>query len=184
MQTYENAYFGLRIGFPEKWKVVSWKHAKIDRSSRSAYQTRDDDLPSKGPCASKFLFTACWYTPESEALIDADVEVSVFRLAADEDMRRSLLENHERMRADYESNGIATSIVKEGTWTISGTDFGYVDEESKSRSGTSRYRFFFRRIDSVFWLYGKIAGHKKRAFSEAIKIVEAMTCNPGRAENQ
>jgi hypothetical protein len=126
MQTYENAYYGLHIDFPEKWRLVSWKHAKIGRSSRSAYQARDDDLPRKGPCASKFLFTACLYSPESEALVDADVELSVFRLAEGEHMRQTLLENHERQRAYYESNGIATSIAKEGTWKISGVDFGFV----------------------------------------------------------
>jgi hypothetical protein len=179
MQTYENAYYGLRIDFPDKWNLVSWKHAKIGRSSRSAFQTRDDDLPSKGLCASKILFTACLYSPESQVLVDADIEFSVFRLAEGEDMRQTLLENHERQHASYEADGIATSITKEGTWRISGIDFGYVDDESKTPSAHSQYRFLFRRVDEVFWLYCKIAGHKEWAFNEAIKIMEAMQCNMG-----
>jgi len=89
-------------------------------------------------------------------------------------MRTSLVENFERQRAYYESNGIVTSIVKEGAWTIGGMDFTYVDQESKTRSGMSRYRFFFRPHHEAFWLYGKIAGHKRQAYDEAVEIMEGL----------
>lgn len=174
MKTYENSYFHLRLDFPDTWNLTSWRHTKIARSWQSAYQAKDDDLPKKGKCASKFLFTAALHPPESEALVDADIELSVFRLSPGEDMRTSLVENFERQRAYYESNGIVTSIIEEGAWNIGGMDFTYVDEESKSRSGNSRYRFFFRPHDQTFWLYGKIAGHKRQAYDDAIEIVERL----------
>lgn len=177
MPTYENLHFGVRLDFPDTWKLVSWKHSKLGRSSRSAFQTSDGDLPSKGPYASKFLFIARLFSPGSEALVDADIEVSVSRLPAGQEMRQILLDNLERERAYYHSNGIATSIAKDGTWTIGGTDFGYVDAESISRSGKNRYRFFFRRVEGLYWLSGKIAGHDERKYAEAIRIVEAMECN-------
>src|SRR5262245_22469378 len=114
MKIYENAYFRLRLGFPETWRLTSWRHTKIPPEWRSAYQTRDDELPVAGKCASKFLFTAAVHPPESEARVDADIEMSVFRLSPGEEMRTSLLENFERERAYYESNGIETSINREG----------------------------------------------------------------------
>jgi hypothetical protein len=129
-------------------------------------------LPKKGKCASKFLFTAALHPPESEALVDADIELSVFRLSPGEDMRKTLVENFERERACYESNGIATSLTKEGVWTLGSMDFTYIDQVSKTRTGQSRYRFFFRPLHEAFWLYGKIAGHKRRAFEEALEIEE------------
>lgn len=174
MRTYKNSYFRLCLDFPDTWKLTSWQHTKIARSWQSAYQAKDDDLPRKGKCASKFLFTAALHPPESEALIDADIEVSVFRLSPGEDMWTSLVENFERQRASYESNGIAASIVKDGVWTIGGMDFTFVDQESKTRSGLSRYRFFFRPHHNAFWLYGKIASHKPKAFDTALEIVDGL----------
>jgi hypothetical protein len=175
--TYENEYFGLRIDFPRKRKVVSWKQTKkITPSWRSLFQTRDEDMPRKGSCDSKFLFTACLYSRKSEALLDAEIEISVFRLKPGEDMRQGIVESFERERLHYQSHGITTTITKQGNWAISGVDFDYVDEQSKTRTRCCQYRFFFRRYTDVFWLYGKIAGHRKRSFSEAIKIVEAMKC--------
>jgi hypothetical protein len=174
MKTYENSYFRLRLDFPDAWKLTCWRHTKIARTLQSAYQAKDDDLPKKGKCASKFLFTAALHLPESEALIDADIELSVFRLSLGEDMRTSLVENFARERAYYESSGIVTSIVKEGAWTIGGVDFTYVDQESKSRSRLSRYRFLFRPHHEAFWLSGKIAGHERQAYDEALGIVEGL----------
>ncbi len=80
----------------------------------------------------------------------------------------------ESARTNYESNGIVTSITKEGVWTVGSRDFAYVDEESKTRTSDSRYRFFFRPFHESFWLYGKIAGHKWQAFQEALEIVEGL----------
>lgn len=174
MKTYENTYFRLRLDVPDAWKLTSWQHTKIARSWKHLYQTRDDDLPKTGERASKFLFTAVLHPPESEAMVDADIELSVFRLLPGADMRASLVENFERQRAYYESNGIVTSIVKEGARTIGGMDFTYVDQESKTRSGLSRYRFFFRRHDETLWLYGKIAGHKQQPYHEALEILEGL----------
>ncbi|MGI9427094.1 MAG: hypothetical protein ACR2NM_00435 [Bythopirellula sp.] len=171
MKTYENNFFRFRLEFPDTWKLTSWHHAQIARSWQSAYQAKDDDLPKKGKCATKFLFTAALHPPESEAIVDADIELSVFRLSQIEDMRTSLVENFERQRAYYESNGIVTSIVNEGAWNLGGIDFTYVDQESKSRRKHSWYRFFFRPHDEVFWLYGKIAGHKRQAYDHALEIV-------------
>ena len=87
-----------------------------------------------------------------------------------------MVENFERQRAYYESNGIITSITKEGVWTVGCMDFKYVDQESKTRSGCRRYRFFYRPLHEAFWLYGKIAGHKGHAFEEAVRIVEGLRC--------
>lgn len=174
MKTYENSFFRLRLDFPDTWTLTSWRHAKIARSLQSAYQAKDDDLPKKGKCASRFLFTATLQSPESEARVDADIELSVFRLSPGEDMRASLVENFERQRAHYESNGIVTSIIKEGAWTIGGLDFTYLDQESKTRSGLTRYRFLFRPHHDAFWLYAKIAGHTRQAYDEALEIVEAL----------
>jgi hypothetical protein len=171
MKTYENSYFRLRLAFPDTWKLTSWRRTRIARSSQAAYQAKDDDLPKKGKCASKFLFTAALHPPESDALVDADIELSVFRLSAGDDMRTSLIENFERERDYYKSNGIVTSIAKEGVWAIGSTEFTYVDQESKTRSGHSWYRFFFRPVLETFWLYGKIAGHKRQAYEEALGIV-------------
>lgn len=180
MPAYENADFGIQIEFPEKWKLVSWKHGSVGRSSRSAYQSRDDELPTKGPQASRFLFTACLHPPESEAMVEADIEFSVFRLAEGEDLRQTLLQNCQRRSAQYQSGGIASSIFTEGTWTLGNVDFGYVDEHSKREGGQSRYRFFFRRMEGILWFYGKIAGHRDAAFAEALQIVEALKYDPSR----
>jgi hypothetical protein len=174
MQTYQNDYFGLQIDFPDHWKLVSWRHAKINRSHRSMYQTSDDDLPTTGPRNSKFLFTAALYAPESSALVDADIEMSIFRVKPSEDMRQSLIENFERQREFYKSNGVTTSITNDGNVAINGVEFGIVDQESKSSARRNWYRFLYRRVDKTLWLYVKIAGHKKPAFAEAIGIVSAM----------
>ena len=53
-------------------------------------------------------------------------------------------------------------------------DFTVVAQASKTRSGLSLYRFFFRPHHDAFWLYGKIAGHKPKAFDEALEIVEGL----------
>ena len=180
MPTYENTHFGLRIDFPNTWRLTSWKNSKISLSWRSLYQTRDDDLPLKGPCHSKFLFTAVLNAPESECLVDADIEMSVHRLKPNEDFQKTLLENFERQRSYYETNGIFSSITKKGSWSIGGLDFGFVDEQSKTRKGLSRYRFFFRPVDKVYWLYGKIAGHKLEKFNAAIKIASGITWDGNR----
>jgi hypothetical protein len=174
MKTYENRYFRLRLDFPDSWKLTSWRHTKIARSSQPAYQARDDDLPKKGKCASKFLFTAALHPAESEALVHADVELSIFLLSPGEDMRTTLVENFERERAYYERNGIVTSITKERVWTLGSLDFTYIDQELKTRTGRSQYRFFFRPLHEAFWFYGKIAGHKRQAYKEALKIVEGL----------
>jgi hypothetical protein len=179
MNTYENRYFHIRLDFPDTWKLTSWRHTKIARSSQSAYQARDDDLPKKRKCASKFLFTAALHPAQSEALVDADVELSVYLLSPGEDMRTTLVENFERECAYYESNGIATSITREGVWTLGSLDFTYVDQESKTRAGRSQYRFFFRPLHEAFWLYGKIAGHKQKAYKDALKIVEGLKSTAG-----
>jgi phosphoribosyl-AMP cyclohydrolase len=174
MKTYENSYFRFRLDFPDTWLLKSWRHTKIANSCQSAYQARDNDLPKKGKCPSKFLFTAALHSPESEALIDADIEMSVFRLSPGEDFRTSLVENFERQRAHYESNGIVSSIIKEGVWTVGCMDFVYVDEESRTRTSHNRYRFFFRPFHEAFWFYGKIAGHKGQVFDEVLEIVEGL----------
>lgn len=179
MKTYENSYFRLRLDLPDTWELTSWQHAKIVRSWQSAYQTKDDDLPMKGNRASKFLFTATVHPPESDARVDADIELSVMRLSPGEDMRTSLVENFERQRAYYESNGIITAITMEGVWTVGSIEFTYVDQESKTRSGHSQYRFFFAPHHERFWLYGKIAGHKRRAYEEALEIVEGLKSTGG-----
>jgi hypothetical protein len=176
MQTYENAYFGLRIDVPERWRLVNWKHAKIKRTWRDLYQMSDDALPTDGPSASKFLFTATLYRPESEVTVDAEIDIAVFRSQIGEDLRQSLLQNFERMRPYYERNGITSSITDEGTWRISGIDFGFVDQESKSSVAISRYRFFFRRVSEGYALQGRVAGHNAGAFAEGVRIVQAMEC--------
>jgi hypothetical protein len=174
MKTYENSYLRLRLDFPNTWKLTSWRHAKIARAWQAAYQASDDDLPKKGKRRSKFLFTAALHPPQSKALVDADIELSVFRLSPGEDMRHSLVENFEQERAYCESNGILTSITREGVWSLGSMDFTYVDQDSSTRNGHSRYRFFFRPLHKSFWLYGKIAGHKPQAYEEALRIVEGL----------
>lgn len=174
MKTYENSYFRLCLDFPDTWKLTSWRHTKIARSWRSAYQATDDDLPRTGKSASKFLFTAALHPPESPAIVVADIELSVRRLSPGEDMRASLVENLERQRAHYETQGIVTPMIQEGTWTIGGMDFTYVDQESTTRSGMSRYRFILRPHHEVFWFYGKIAGHTREAYDEAVGIVQGL----------
>lgn len=140
------------------------------------YQASDDDLPGKGREGSRFLFTAALHPPESEALVDADIELSVFRLSQGSDMQTSLVENFERERDN--GYGILTPFIKEGVWTVGGVDFTYVDQESKT--GIDRYRFFFRPLAEDLWLYGKIAGYERRAYEEALPIVEGMTFTAGR----
>ncbi len=174
MKTYENHYFRLRLEFPDTWQLTNWRHTKIARSWQSAYQAKDDDLPKVGRCASKFLFTAALHPAENEAIVDADIELSVSRLAPGDDMRTSLVENFDRQRAYYESNGILTSITEEGVWTVGDMDFTYVDQESKTSRRESRYRFFFRPALEGFWLYGKIAALKRRAYEEALGVVEGL----------
>jgi len=182
MNTYENTYFRFRLDFPDVWKLTSWQHTKIARAWKLAYQAKDDDLPKEGVCTSKFLFTAAVHPPESEALVDADIELSVFRLSPGEDMRTSVVENFERQRAYYESNGIVTTITKEGMWAVGGMEFTYVDQESKTRSKHSRYRFFFRPLHEAFWLYGKIAGHKWQVYEEALEVVEGLKSTTERID--
>lgn len=179
MKTYESHYFHLRIDFPDTWTLTSWQHVKIGRTWRSAYQTSDDDLPEKRPDATKFLFTAALHPPDSQALVHADVEVSVFRLAPDDDMRTSLVENLERLSEHYHRSGISASLTGEGVWTIGGVDFTYVDQELKSGT-TNWYRFYFRPLHENLWLYGKIAGHQRRAYyEEALAIAAGMTFTGG-----
>jgi hypothetical protein len=176
MKTYTNSYFRLGLDFPDAWELTSWRHSKISRSWQSLYQARDDELPTEGKCTSKFLFTAARHPPESEALVDPDIEFSVFYVSPAEDMRKSLVDNFERQRAYYESSGIVNSIAKEGVWTVGSMEFSYVDQESKSRRGQSWFRFIFRPFNKTFWLYGKIAGHKRHAhYEEALEIVQGLT---------
>jgi hypothetical protein len=177
MKTYENRFFRFRLVFPDAWQLTSWRHTNIARSVQSAYQAADNDLPKRGQCGSKFLFTAALHPPESVVLVDADIELSVFRLSPSEDLRTSLVQNFERQRVYYENSGIESTIVEEGAWTIGGMDFTYLDEDSKSRSGHSWYRFFFRPHHEAVWLYGKIAGHKRPAYHEALKILEGLKSN-------
>ena len=178
MKTYNNSYFRLRLDFPDTWRLTSWRHTKLACSGKAACQAKDDDLPGEGNCTSKFLFTAALHSPDSEASVDGDIEVSVFRLAPGEDMRTFLVENLERQRRYYESNGIATSITKEGVWTLGGMDFAFLDQESKTRTSHSQYRFFFCPFHEAFWLYGKIAGHKGQAFQEALGILDGLKSTP------
>lgn len=174
MKIYENSYFHLRVEFPDNWGLNSWQHSKIVPTWQSLYQIKDDDVPVGGTSASKFLFTAILHSAESEALIEANVELSVSRLSPSKDMRTSLVENFMRERGYYQSNGIETSIVKEGAWTIDGNEFTFVDQVSRSRKGVSEYRFFFRPHREAMWLYGKIAGYKRKAYEEALEIVQGM----------
>jgi hypothetical protein len=139
------------------------------------YQARDDESPVEGKCASKFLFTAERCPREREGYVDADIELSLFQLSPGEDMRKTVIENFERQRAMYANNGIKTSISKEGTWIVGGIGFTHIDQENESRSGHSRYRFFFQPLPDALWLYGKIAGHKPQAYIEALEVVEGLT---------
>ncbi|MBM4075160.1 MAG: hypothetical protein FJ267_05905 [Planctomycetes bacterium] len=174
MAIYENAYFRFRLDFPETRKLTSWRHGTISDSLRSVFQRKDDDLPIEETCQSKFLLTAVTNKSGSEVVIDSDVELSVFRLKGNEKFRSTLISNFEQQRGHYAANGIAQLITSEGRWSLGGIDFTYIDKESKSRSGHSRYRFFFRQFDDVFWLYGKIVGHNEQAFYDAIAIVEQL----------
>jgi|SRR5262245_1686565 len=180
MPTYENAHFGLRLDIPDHWLLVSWRHSVLCRPGQSAYQTRDDELPASGPRTSMFLFTASLKSAESEVAVDAEIELSVFRVQAGTDFRAGLIKNIElRCRRD---RGSSTSITGQGTWPVGGVDFGFADEEYRNLGRVSRYRYYFRPIDDVYWLYGKIAGHTKPAYEEAIGIVGAMKCQPGGAK--
>ncbi len=174
MKTYENTFFQIRLSFPDTWDLTSWRHTRIARLWQSAYQAKDDDLPGKGNETSKFLFTAALHPPESNAVVDADIELSVFLLSPGENMRTSLVENVERERQHNESSGIARTLIKEGVWTIGGMDFSCVDQESKTRNSHARFRFIFRPQRETFWLYGKIAGHKIQAYFDALEIVEGL----------
>lgn len=174
MKIYENSYFCLRIEFPDNWELNSWQHSKVVPAWQSLYQRKDDDLPTGGTSASKFLFTANLHSAESEAIIEANVELSVSRLSPSKDMRTSLVDNFVRERGYYQSNGIERSIVKEGAWTIDGNEFTFVDQVSRSRKGMSEYRCFFRLHHEAMWLYGKIAGHKRQAYQDALEIVQRM----------
>jgi hypothetical protein len=164
---YENQYLGVRIEVPDQWELTSWQHTHVG----SDFQTRDNDLPT-GNQRSKFLFTACLFG--RPPMVDADIELSIYRLDPGENMRDGLITNFTRQREYYTSHGIDTSIVQESTWIIGGVSFQFVEQLSKSRNGTSRYRFFFHPLGDEFWLYGKIAGHRDSAYEAAIKIAGAI----------
>lgn len=89
-------------------------------------------------------------------------------------MRTSLVENFERQRAYYESNGIVSSIIREGAWKLRSGEFTFVDQESQSHGGHNWYRFFFRPLHDALWLYGKISGHRPQAYDQAVEIVEGL----------
>jgi hypothetical protein len=177
--TYVNSYLGLSIEIPSDWKVVSRKHSKLDPSRHREYQFRDDDLPREVD-RCKVLFNASLYTPGSDINLDAEIELSIYYLSANDNLRTSLVENLRRLIPYYESYGITNAITGEGRWVIDGVDFGYVDEESTSRNGHHRYRFLYRHIEGGLWFYGKIAGHKDWAFADSIKIVEGLRCDGTR----
>lgn len=177
MASYENSFLDLRIEFPPTWNLVSWKNSRINRNRRRLYQMKDNDLPSKSARScqtSKFLFTAELPAAESPAMVDADIEISVFRLTPDEDLGESMRENFRRDNAYRERNGIVGIERSEGHWKINGVDFRYHNVELNGGDRESHYRFFFCRIDDVHWLYGKIAAHKEGAFEEALSIVAEM----------
>lgn len=174
MQTYENRHFGFRLDFPDNWTLTSWKHLSPGCTLESGYQKSDDEVPKNDDLASLFLFKSVLHGPDSEAIVDGDIEMSVFRLDPREDMRTSIVENAARERPYYAGNGIVKSIVGEGRWNLDGMDFRYLDEESQARGETSRYRFFFRPLGEGLWLYGKIAGHGSEAFENARAIVEGL----------
>jgi hypothetical protein len=169
MRIYQNDYLGVRIEVPNEWELTSWRHAYTG----SDFQTRDDDLPT-GDQRTKFLFTACLFA--RPALVDADIELSLFRLDPGEFMLDSLMTNLRRQRECDMSYGIDTSIAQESTWKIGGVKFQFVEQLSKRKTGSSRYRFFFRPLADEFWLYGKVAGHRDSAYEAAINIVGAMRC--------
>jgi hypothetical protein len=173
MQTYVNSYLGLSISIPPEWEVISWRHTKLHVSRHREFQFRDDDLPRKVD-RCKVLFNASLYTPGSDIHLEAEIESAIYRLKPGAELRASLLENHERLVPMYESSGMKTAVTGEGSWTIGGIDFGYVDEELRSRSADSRYRFLYRRIDKALWFYAKIAGHKEWAFAEALNVVQGL----------
>jgi hypothetical protein len=173
MLKYANSYLGLSIEIPSDWKVLSWRYTKLDASLHCEYQFRDDDLPRKVD-RCKVLFNASLYTPGSDIELDAEIEPAIYRLTPGDELQASLLENHERLIPMYESSGMKSAVTGEGCWTIGGVDFGYVDEELTSRSGHSRYRLLFRRIDEALWFYAKIVGHKEWAFAEAVKVVQGL----------
>ena len=162
---YVNDHFGLRFEIPASWELVSWRHSKISRSWRPAYQSRDDDLPPKVG-ASKFLFTATRYAPESRALVDASIEMSVQRLAAGIDLRDTLVSN---MALGGRAPG------GEGKCKAGGLAFEYVDEVMGGGSRTAYFRFAFRRVDPSLWLYAKIAGYTPEHFQEALGVFEGLT---------
>jgi hypothetical protein len=173
MLEYTNSYLRLSIAIPFGWRVISWRHTKLDASRHREFQFQDDDLPAKvGRC--KVLFNASLYTPGSDVELNAEIEPAVYRLRPGDELRTSLLENHERLIPMYDSYGMKSAVTGEGSWTTGGVTFGFVDEELISRSGHSRYRFLYRRIEEALWFCAKIAGHKEWAFTEAVKVVQEL----------
>jgi hypothetical protein len=162
MRAYDNAFFGLRIDIPDTWELVSSKHAKISRPWRALYQARDDDLPVRGG-GPRFLFTANGCAPASAAVVEASIELSVFRLAPGEDLHDTMVAN---MRREGRQSG------REGRWAIGGVEFGFVEQSVKTSGGTGAIRFAYSRFQDALWLYAKIAGYRQDSFAEAVRIFQ------------
>ena len=105
MLEYANSYLGFSIAIPSDWKVLSWRHTRLDASRHCEYQFRDDDLPREVD-RFKVLINASLYTPGSDIELDAEIELAIYRLTPGDELRASLLENHKCLIPMYESSGI------------------------------------------------------------------------------
>jgi hypothetical protein len=167
MHVYASDFWGFRIAIPEQWELASWKHMKIKRSWRRLFQQREDDIPDT-PGQSKFLFTANRYSPESKAVVEASIEMSISRLGPDVDFYDSMLANLARE---------SRKIHDEGSWIIGNEYFSYLDEVIERKDSTARFRFAWKSFMDGLWLYVKIAGYSDAWFAEAIAIFGAMKWN-------
>ncbi len=171
MQIYENPFLGFRLKVPDDWRLDGWKTCKLSRSLRAMYQVRDDDMPKKMD-SSKFIAVAYKYEPGSKIRVECDIETSIFRKPVNHDFFTGLLGNLSGATEYYRSCGIEQKHVGQGDWNLGGQHFQFVDQQNRSKGGTSRYRFVFRQLHPTLWFYAKIAGHSELTFAEALKVFE------------
>jgi hypothetical protein len=164
---YENPVIGFRLEVPGDWELKGWKTSQLDRSARQLFQARDDDLPTKAG-SSRFIVVARKYKPGSSAVVDCDIETSLFREPRGYDFLAAILGNRAATSAYYRTAGIESHRVGHGDWLLGEQRFSFVDQKNASQWGTSRYRFAFRPLNDTLWFYAKIAGHSEQAFGDAL----------------
>ena len=151
---YKNKFLGIEAPAAHGWELTSVQTAKITHNFEALFQMADDEMPEKD-MGMKQLFNYRKFNPSSKAVVDADIEFSIIKIALPQ------IWNEKTGQFDTLTEKI----------TLNNTEF-FISERKED---TQHWTFLYAPYDANYWFYAKIAVHKPELDAETMAVFEGIS---------